>query len=91
MIWTSLVIIRKDNGGESNPSFNYDASSAKSSSSSLTISTSPADEKQNNNESANSVDVKAKEKSFLAKIRSFVIVLALSIHAIFEGMAIGKL
>jgi hypothetical protein len=37
------------------------------------------------------VDVKAKEKSILSAIRSFVIVLALSIHAIFEGMAIGKL
>jgi hypothetical protein len=35
-------------------------------------------------------DVKAKERSLLSAIRSFVIVLALSIHAIFEGMAIGK-
>ncbi len=32
----------------------------------------------------------AKEKKFLSSIRSFVIVLALSIHSIFEGMAIGK-
>lgn len=36
------------------------------------------------------LDAKAKEKKLLSSIRSFVIVMALSIHAIFEGMAIGK-
>ena len=32
----------------------------------------------------------AKERKILSSIRSFVIVLALSIHSVFEGMAIGK-
>ena len=36
------------------------------------------------------INAKAKEKKLLSSIRSFVIVLALSIHSIFEGMAIGK-
>ena len=36
------------------------------------------------------LSAEAKEKKFLSSIRSFVIVLALSIHSIFEGMAIGK-
>ena len=31
-----------------------------------------------------------REKSFVASIRGFLIVLALSIHSLFEGMAIGK-
>ena len=35
------------------------------------------------------ISAKAKEKKLLSSIRSFVIVLALSIHSIFEGMAIG--
>ncbi len=32
---------------------------------------------------------KSKQKLLLSKIRSFIIVLALSVHSIFEGMAIG--
>jgi zinc transporter ZupT len=79
---------RKEIRGESNPSFSYDSSSTKTSSSTLT--TSPADEKQNKNNNSDPADFKAKEKSIMSAIRSFVIVLALSIHAIFEGMAIGK-
>ena len=31
----------------------------------------------------------AREKKILSKIRNFLIVLALSIHSVFEGMAIG--
>lgn len=33
---------------------------------------------------------KSKQKLLLSKIRSFIIVLALSVHSIFEGMAIGN-
>ena len=36
------------------------------------------------------LSAEAKEKKIMSSIRSFVIVLALSIHSIFEGMAIGK-
>jgi len=36
------------------------------------------------------ISEKSKQKLFLAKIRSFIIVFALSVHSIFEGMAIGK-
>jgi zinc transporter ZupT len=36
------------------------------------------------------LNAKAKEKKLLSSIRSFVIVMALSVHSIFEGMAIGK-
>ena len=32
----------------------------------------------------------AKERKFLSSVRSFIIVIALSIHSVFEGMAIGK-
>lgn len=37
------------------------------------------------------LDEKTKKTLVMAKIRSLVIVLALSIHSIFEGMAVGKL
>lgn len=37
------------------------------------------------------LSAEAKEKKIMSSIRSFVIVLALSIHSIFEGMAIGKI
>lgn len=37
------------------------------------------------------LDEKTKKTLLLSKVRSLVIVLALSIHSIFEGMAVGKL
>jgi hypothetical protein len=40
--------------------------------------------------SKTSLGTRAREKKILASIRNFLIVLALSIHSVFEGMAIGK-
>jgi zinc transporter ZupT len=52
---------------------------------------SPADaEKTKQKVGKSPLNAKAKEKKLLSSIRSFVIVMALSVHSIFEGMAIGK-
>ena len=40
--------------------------------------------------SKTSLGTRAREKKILSSIRNFLIVLALSIHSVFEGMAIGK-
>jgi zinc transporter ZupT len=50
----------------------------------------PVVEKKDKKKPKPVLNAAAKEKKILSSIRSFVIVLALSIHSIFEGMAIGK-
>jgi zinc transporter ZupT len=57
----------------------------------LQLAPSETKPKESNGHVAKDVVDKSKEKSILSAIRSFVIVLALSIHAIFEGMAIGEI
>ena len=77
-----------------NPTYNHDppskAGSHNGSMTSISLAPSESKSKDTDVNKNNSSDTKSKERNILAAIRSFVIVLALSIHAIFEGMAIGR-
>ena len=46
--------------------------------------------KQKHNKKSSTLGNLAREKKILSSIRNFLIVLALSIHSVFEGMLIGK-
>ena len=46
--------------------------------------------KQKHNRKSSTIGNLAREKNILTSIRNFLIVLALSIHSVFEGMVIGK-
>ena len=47
-------------------------------------------QKHNRKSSTTTIGNLAREKNILTSIRNFLIVLALSIHSVFEGMVIGK-
>jgi len=70
--------------GEYNSAYTTETESEMGSTATIKVSPKPSNKKDT------VLDAKAKEKKLLSSIRSFVIVMALSVHAIFEGMAIGK-
>ena len=90
----SSGLVFRDVHGQPNPSFSRDppsyASSRNSSIVSIQLTPSESKPKPEPEPQQDTTDSRNKERSFLSAIRSFIIVLALSIHAIFEGMAIGE-
>ena len=50
----------------------------------------PVVKQKHNKKSSSTLGNLAREKKILSSIRNFLIVLALSIHSVFEGMLIGK-
>ena len=90
----SSGLVFRDVHGQPNPSFSRDppsyASSRNSSIVSIQLTPSETKPKTEPEPQQDTTDSRNKERSFLSAIRSFIIVLALSIHAIFEGMAIGE-